>query len=88
MGTRAAKGRASIFVGLSSTAEDRMRTLSPGPLVEASGMGLRACARRLGVDPAVLCRPLSDAQADRYAVALGLTPEAVWGLAAWLGEGD
>ena len=42
-------------------------------------MTLRALARRLGVDPAILCRPLSDAAADRYATAIGLHPAAVWG---------
>lgn len=39
---------------------------------------LRSVARRLNVDPAVLCRPLSAAQADRYATALGAHPGEVW----------
>jgi lambda repressor-like predicted transcriptional regulator len=39
---------------------------------------LRSVARRLQIDPAVLCRPLSAAQADRYATALGAHPGEVW----------
>ena len=42
-------------------------------------LSLRAVARRLHVDPAVLCRPLSATQADRYATRLGLHPGEVWG---------
>ena len=49
-------------------------------------MSLRAVARRLGVDPAMLCRPLSSTQADRYATRLGLHPGEVWG-ADWLRPG-
>lgn len=56
--------------------------LDPAPLVAAFGGGLRSLARRLEVDPAVLCRPLTVWQADRYAVAAGLHPDDVWG-AAW-----
>lgn len=39
---------------------------------------LRSVARRLGVDPALLCRPLSSRQADRYATALGAHPGEIW----------
>jgi hypothetical protein len=39
---------------------------------------LRSVARRLQVDPAMLCRPLSAAQADRYATKLGAHPGEVW----------
>lgn len=42
-------------------------------------LSLRAVARRLAVDPAMLCRPLSATQADRYATRLGLHPVEVWG---------
>jgi hypothetical protein len=42
-------------------------------------MSLRAVARRLDIDPAVLCRPLTATQADRYATRLGLHPVEVWG---------
>ena len=49
-------------------------------LIEAmKPMSLRAVARRLQVDPAVLCRPLTAGQADRYATRLGLHPIEVWG---------
>lgn len=60
--------------------------LDPGPLVEAAGGGVRRVARRLDVDPALLCRPLTIAQADRYAVALGLHPIDVWGPDEFWGE--
>lgn len=46
-----------------------------------SPMSKRAVARSLGVDPAVLCRPLTASQADRYATKLGLHPVEVWGTA-------
>lgn len=59
------------------------RKWDPDLLVEATGMDKRAVARRLGIDAAVLCRPLSDGQADRYACALGLHPAAVWGPEWW-----
>lgn len=39
---------------------------------------LRSVARRLQVDPAVLCRPLTANQADRYATLLGAHPGEVW----------
>jgi hypothetical protein len=57
--------------------------LDPAPLIEAGGGGTRRVARRLGIDPAVLCRPLSIDQADRYAIKLGLHPTDVWGQAAF-----
>lgn len=47
-----------------------------GDLIPAS---LRLVARRIGVDPSVLCRPLSLNQADRYCIELGLHPAEVWG---------
>lgn len=53
--------------------------LDPAPLVEAGGGSVRGVARRLGVDPAVLCRPITVWQADRYASKLGLHPTEVWG---------
>lgn len=56
----------------------------PATLVEAlAPLSLRAVARRLQVDPSLLCRPLSATQADRYATRLGLHPGEVWG-AQWL----
>lgn len=62
--------------------------LDPAPLVDATDMGVRPLSRRLGVDPAVLCRPISFAQADRFAVALGFHPADVWGDEWWAGEDD
>lgn len=59
------------------------RQWDPAPLVAAAGDDAATVARRLGVTPAVLCRPLSDRQADRYAVALGLLPWMVWGTRWW-----
>jgi hypothetical protein len=59
----------------------------PARLVEAmEPLSLRAVARRLQVDPAMLCRPLSAIQADRYATRLGLHPSEVWGV-DWLRPG-
>lgn len=56
----------------------------PSALIEAAGYdSLRSVARQLGIDAAVLCRPLSANQADRYATKLGLHPGDVWGLAWW-----
>lgn len=55
------------------------RTWPAEPLVAATGLTLRGAARRLGIDPALLCRPLSDRQADAYACRLGLHPITVWG---------
>jgi len=59
------------------------RHWDPAPLVAATGLSLRAAARRLDVDPAILCRPPSDRQADAYATRLGLHPVDVWGTAWW-----
>lgn len=59
------------------------RTWNPAALIEASGMTLRALARRLDIDPAQLCRPLTDRQADRYATRLGMHPVSVWGTTWW-----
>lgn len=57
----------------------------PAPLVAAcQPMTLRAVARRLDVDPAVLCRPLTVGQADRFATALGMHPAEVWGADWWI----
>jgi hypothetical protein len=56
----------------------------PAALIEATDSdSLRTVARRLGIDPALLCRPLSANQADRYATRLGLHPGEVWGVAWW-----
>lgn len=59
------------------------RTWDPGPLVEVGGGVTRDVARQLGIAPALLCRPLSDSQADKYATRLGLHPTQVWGM-TWL----
>jgi lambda repressor-like predicted transcriptional regulator len=59
------------------------RKFDPAPLVAAGGGELRALARRLGVDPAILCRPLSVNQADKYAIAIGVHPPEVWGPDFW-----
>lgn len=58
----------------------------PAPLIEAGGGELRALARTLGVDPAVLCRPLTVNQADRFAIAIGKHPIDIWGPAVWWGD--
>lgn len=57
-------------------------TFDPQVLIELTGNSLRTVARRIGVDPAMLCRRMSPATADRYAVACGYHPSEVWG-AAW-----
>lgn len=59
------------------------RTWPAQPLIDATGLTLRGTARRLGIDPALLCRPLSDRQADHYACRLGLHPVTVWGDDWW-----
>ncbi len=46
-------------------------------------MTLRQVARRLQLDPANPCRPLSAGQADRYATFLGAHPGEVWGAEWW-----
>lgn len=51
----------------------------PRPLVDRHAEGLRSLARALDIDPAVLCRPLSVWQADRYSVRMGLHPWEVYG---------
>lgn len=52
----------------------------PKPLIEAMAPhSLRYVARRLDIDAAVLCRPLTLNQADTYALRLGLNPGDVWG---------
>jgi hypothetical protein len=57
------------------------RRLDPAPLLDACApMTLRAVARALEVDPALLCRPFSVNQADRYATRLGFHPAEVWGM--------
>ena len=55
------------------------RTWPAQPLIDATGLTLRQVARRLRIDPANLCRPLTDRQADRWATDLDLRPQAVWG---------
>lgn len=57
--------------------------LDPAALVEATGGNLRELARRLNIDPAVLCRPITAWQADRYATACDLHPADVWHGAWW-----
>jgi len=60
------------------------RTYDPAPLIAAcEPQSLRSIARRLGIDPALLCRPLTANQADRYAVALGMHPGEIWGADWW-----
>lgn len=55
-------------------------SFDPEALVAAlAPMSKRAVARRLGVDVALLCRPLTASQADRYATRLHLHPAEVWG---------
>lgn len=61
----------------------KARRWDPAPLVAAGDRPLRHLARHLGVDPAVLCRPLTDRQADRFAVALGMHPIEIWGTTWW-----
>lgn len=65
---------------------DAAGKLDPAPLIEAGGGGVRRVARRLGVDPAILCRPLSVDQADRYSIKLGLHPIDIWGPEDFWGE--
>ncbi|HWL44206.1 MAG TPA: hypothetical protein VNQ73_14790 [Ilumatobacter sp.] len=52
--------------------------LDPAPLVAVSRLGVRGLARVLEVNPAVLCRPISAWQADRWAVRMGWLPHEVW----------
>ena len=52
-------------------------------LIEYTGDTLRGVARRLAIDPAVLCRPLTPNQADRYANKLGVHPSEIFGAAWW-----
>jgi len=49
------------------------------PLLAATDQGVRSLARRLGIDPSLLCRPLTPHQADRYAVRCGFHPLELWG---------
>lgn len=58
-------------------------TYDPDRLITATGQPLRSIARRLNIDPAILCRPLTTTQADRYAILLGLHPGTVWGADWW-----
>lgn len=64
-------GRSEVAAEESFDPELLVATMAP--------LSLRAVARRIGVDPAMLCRPLSAGQADRYATRLGLHPSEVWG---------
>lgn len=57
----------------------------PQPLIDATGGNLRALARRLNIDPALLCRPLTANQADKYSTTIGLHPSTIWGADAWWG---
>lgn len=56
-----------------------------GPLVEFAGSGKRDVARMLGVDPSLLCRPLTLNQVDRYCLRLGVHPVEVYGPNAYFG---
>ena len=58
-------------------------TFDASILIEYTGDTLRGVARRLAIDPAVLCRPLTVAQADRYANKLGVHPSEIFGAAWW-----
>jgi hypothetical protein len=59
------------------------------PLLHACGLSRRALARQLAIGPAAVSaagrRGLSDAQADEWAIRLGLHPLLVWGW-AWIDE--
>jgi hypothetical protein len=55
----------------------------PAGLLDFTQQGVRELARRLGVDPAVLCRPISAWQVDRFCVRIGQHPHAVYGDAIW-----
>lgn len=68
---------------MAASSSEPRRRFDPAALIEASGMELRSLARRLEIDPALLCRPLTDGQADRYSVRIGLHPAAVWGPGWW-----
>ena len=52
-------------------------TFDPAALIAVTGNSLRTVARRIGVDPANLCRPLSPNQADRYTGACGYRPRGL-----------
>lgn len=58
-------------------------TYDPQALIAILDEPLRSVARRLDVDPAILCRPLTSRQADRFACKLGLHPGIVWGADWW-----
>lgn len=71
----------------------KLGKLDPKALVDAvssldSSTSLRTVAASLGIDPSLLCRPLSYGQADRYACKLGLHPAEVWGAAWWRAEAE
>jgi hypothetical protein len=57
--------------------------------LDACGLGRRALARQLGVDPALISaagrRGLSNPQADEWAIRVGLHPLLVWGW-AWIDD--
>lgn len=66
----------------------KLGRLDPSLLVEAlsssdAPTSLRTVAATLGIDPSLLCRPLSYGQADKYACKLGVHPAEVWGAAWW-----
>lgn len=80
-----ARGKSQVTPGEKNPRNPTTRGphFDPARLVAAMApMSLRAVARRLEVDPAVLCRPLSAGQADRFATKLALHPIEVWG-AVW-----
>lgn len=51
----------------------------PQALIALARGELRGLARRLDVDPAIMCRPWTANQADRYAIRAGWHPIEVWG---------
>ena len=57
-----------------------VRPYPPKALVAAVGIGTRALARQLDVDPSMLTpsRPLTRAQAEKYAKQAGVSPAEVW----------
>ena len=79
------EGRAVLMPGR----PHRPPKLDPAPLVAAGaarGRSLRQTAELLGVDPAVLCRPITIHQADRFAARLGHHATELWGYEAFWGD--
>jgi hypothetical protein len=55
----------------------------PKVLVEFDTGTTRQTARRLGIDPSLLCRPLSLGQVDKYCLRLGFHPMEVYGFTGY-----